>query len=118
MAVTRWLTTALLIIGSGHLAAQTPRPPEAGGRIHSLGQPKRWHLEGSAGAGAWFEGPASQALYRAGFGVFRDLLSPITGLASVGLEGYAGMRGTSLDGGARALFRIPYLSLGTGADYN
>ncbi|MBI2403495.1 MAG: hypothetical protein HYV20_12340, partial [Gemmatimonadetes bacterium] len=55
---------------------------------------------------------------RAYIGNAHDLLSPIAGLASIGLEAYAGARGPQIDGGARALFRVPYLSMGMGADYN
>jgi len=55
---------------------------------------------------------------RAYVGNTHDLLSPIAGLASIGFEAYGGVRGSQIDGGARALFRVPYLSMGIGADYN
>ncbi|MBI2402458.1 MAG: hypothetical protein HYV20_06945 [Gemmatimonadetes bacterium] len=55
---------------------------------------------------------------RAYVGNSHDLLSPIAGLASIGFEAYGGARGAEVDAGARALFRVPYLSMGMGADYN
>jgi len=55
---------------------------------------------------------------RAFVGTSHDLLSPIAGLAAIGFEAYGGARGGEVDGGARVLFRVPYFSMGVGADYN
>ncbi len=94
------------------------KPPESGGRTASLGQPPRWRWQAGLGGGGLLEGPSNQLLVRAYVGGSHDLLSPIAGLASIGFEAYGGARGGDIDGGARALFRVPYLSMGIGADYN
>jgi hypothetical protein len=101
------------------LSAQSDRHPEDGGYTYSLGMPPVW--KGHAGAMAgWYrpnEVDRLNVLFHAG--VMRDLLSPIAGVASVGIEGYGGLRGgDQMDGGGRALFAIPSLHVGAGADYN
>lgn len=98
--------------------AQWTRPPESGGRTASLGQPPRWRWQAGLGGGPLFQAPSDQLLVRAYLGTSHDLLSPIAGLAAIGLEAYGGVRGADIDGGARALFRVPYLSMGIGPDYN
>lgn len=98
--------------------AQWTRLPESGGRITSLGQPRRWRWQAGLGGGGLLEGSSDQLLIRAYVGNSHDILSPIAGLASIGFEAYGGARGNEIDGGARALFRVPYLSMGMGADYN
>ncbi|MBI4420634.1 MAG: hypothetical protein HY560_07395, partial [Gemmatimonadetes bacterium] len=99
-------------------SAQWARPPESGGRTASLGQPARWRWQAGLGGGALFDGPSNQLLLRAYVGNTRDLLSPVAGLASIGFEAYGGVRDAQIDGGARTLFRVPYLSMGIGPEYN
>ncbi len=116
-----WCSATLAGVAPGaarDARAQWDRPPEAGGRTASLGQPPRWHWHAGLGAGAFLEGSSHQVLVRASVGGARDLLSPVVGVASIGVEAYAGGRGAVTDGGARAILRVPYLSLGPGADYN
>lgn len=69
-------------------------------------------------AGAWFEGPGSSLLVRAGAGTYYDLGNPVTGLAQVGSEAFIGLRNTQLDGGVRAMFRVPFIGLGAGGEYD
>jgi len=63
--------------------------------------------------------PVDQAFVQAHMGIFKDLLTPVAGVAALGVEGYGGIRGEDgIDGGARALFSIPAFRFSTGADYN
>jgi hypothetical protein len=114
---------ALLVTGALStpltLSAQSDRRSEDGGYTYSLGMPPVW--KGHAGAvGGWYrpgEVDKLNLLFHAG--VMRDLLSPIAGVAALGIEGYIGVRGgDQMDGGGRALFSIPSLHIGAGADYN
>lgn len=119
--VPAWWSVAVVAVALGAASAasaQWDRLPEEGGRTASLGQPLRWHWAAGLGAGAYLEGPANQVMVRAAGGVSRDLMSPVVGLANIGLEAYAGGRGTQTDGGARAILQVPHFSMGAGADYN
>jgi hypothetical protein len=98
--------------------AQWAIPPSDGGLVASLGQPIRWRWGVGISSGAWFEGPGSSLLVRAGVGTYHDLLSPDLGLAQVGAEGFIGFRDADLDGGLRAIFRIPVIGLGAGGEYD
>ena len=40
---------------AGDARAQTPRPPDAGGRTGSLGQPLLWHWQLALGTGIYFD---------------------------------------------------------------
>lgn len=119
-AIAVWSATAAGFLASipRDATAQWARPPESGGRIASLGQPVRWRWQAGLAGGALLEGPSDRLLARTFIGTSHDLLSPVAGLAALGLEAYAGTRGDQLDGGVRALFRIPYLSMGVGGDLN
>ncbi|MEJ2483563.1 MAG: hypothetical protein P8049_10750 [Gemmatimonadota bacterium] len=71
------------------------------------------------GKDAGFGLSRSQPVFHAHAGILKDLLSPVAGVAAIGLEGYGGVRGEDgLDGGIRPLFSIPALHFTTGADYN
>ena len=110
--------TAGLAFGSARDAtAQTTRPPEAGGRTVSLGQPLLWHWQAGLAAGAYFEGTSNDVTVRAEGGVYHAALNPVTKLAEFGMEAYVGARGSKADGGVRAILQVPYLSGGLGADY-
>ena len=99
-------------------SAQWSRPPGAGGLVASLGQPPRWRWQAGLSSGVWFEGPGSALLVRAGLGTYHTLFNPVAGLADIGFETYAGFRDTELDGGVRALLRVPFIGLGIGTEYN
>ena len=59
-------TLAALGPAVGMLASQERvRPPESGGRIFSIGQPKRVHWLAGLSSGMWLEGPRSDLLVRA-----------------------------------------------------
>ncbi len=45
--------------------AQLERPPESGGKIFSIGQPRMLHWSLGLSTGAWMEGPGSELLVRA-----------------------------------------------------
>jgi phosphatidylserine/phosphatidylglycerophosphate/cardiolipin synthase-like enzyme len=98
--------------------AQRIRPPESGGHTASLGQPLRWRWQTGFAAGPFSEAASSDLLLRAHLGVAHDLLNPVAGLSRIAVEAYAGARGTSLDGGARAILQVPFIGVGLGADYN
>jgi hypothetical protein len=111
--------TCITLLAAPHDApAQWARPPGDGGFISSLGQPKRWHWNAGLAAGAWFEGPGTELLIRASAGTYRDLINPVTGMVQLGLEGFVGARNDQLDGGVRALMRVPFIGLGAGAEYD
>jgi orotidine-5'-phosphate decarboxylase len=45
-------------------------------------------------------------------------MSPIAGVAALGVEAYGGLRGAQqFDGGGRALFMVPIFHIAAGADY-
>ena len=111
-------TAGLLPGSAGYASAQTPRPPDAGGRTGSLGQPLRWHWQLTLGSGVYFDSSATNVMVRVAAGTYHPLLNPVTKLAEVGMEAYLGARGNKGDGGVRALLRVPYFSAGIGADYN
>ena len=108
--------TALTV--STEAAAQTNRPPDKGGYTHSLGMPPVYKGDAAVTLGSYRPGSDSDLNSLFSFGVHKDLGSPVVGLAALGLEGYAGLRGTEADGGGRALFMIPALHFTIGADYN
>lgn len=94
------------------------RPPTAGGRTPSLGQPRDWHFTA---------GLASRALNRAGgvadatqirLATYRAIGNPVVQGITVHLEGYSGARKDRLDVGARARLMLPALRLGVGFDHN
>jgi len=115
-----------VLISSTSPAQSTNRLPEDGGEVFQLGMPPIW--KGHAGVmGGWYRPgkdagfglSGDQLLVLGHVGVLKDLLSPVVGIAAIGLEGYGGFRGEDgLDGGGRALFSIPALHFTTGADYN
>ena len=110
--------TAILLQASVPAFAQLVRPPESGGQITSIGQPKRYRFLAGLNTGVWTEGPGSALLVRAEGGVSRHLASPVVGLIEGGFEGFVGMRGTKMDGGLRAMLNVPYLGMGVGGEYN
>jgi hypothetical protein len=98
--------------------AQTDLPPEKGGTTYELGMPPVW--KGSAGAVmGWYRPSTTNDLtILAQFGVRKDLMSPVIGLAAIGFEGYFGNQSRDVTGGGRALFSIPALHFSVGADYD
>ncbi len=122
------ICSLLAVLTSAPLPAQSrsDRPPEEGGEVFQLGMPPLWkgHAGGTVGwyrpgeePGFGYSGDQLQVLAHAG--IMKDLLSPVAGVAAIGLEGYGGFRGEDgLDGGVRPLFSIPALHFTTGADYN
>jgi hypothetical protein len=104
---------------TGATAQTTNRPPEAGGQVYQLGMPPIWKGTGGATFG-WYRPSEDNLLtvYAHG-GIHKDLMSPIVGIAALGVEGYAGYRGSGdFDGGVRGLFTIPSFRFGAGADWN
>lgn len=99
-------------------SAQSSPAPGAGGRTVSLGQPIRWHWQIGLGTGVYLLGPSTDLMVRAAGGAYYAPLNPITKLAEIGMEVYAGARGNKADGGLRGVFQVPYLGTGLGADYN
>jgi len=117
----RLLTLLILLIPSYASAqSRTDRPPEDGGEVFQLGMPPVWKPHAGGTVGWYTPGDSTgQAQILGHVGVFKDLMSPVAGVAAIGLEGYGGVRGVDgLDGGVRPLFAIPALHFTTGADYN
>ncbi|MEJ2547019.1 MAG: hypothetical protein P8125_04290 [Gemmatimonadota bacterium] len=122
------LASSIALFTSTPAGAQsnTNRLPEDGGEVFQLGMPPVWkgHAGGTVG---WYRPgkdpgfglSGSQPVFHVHAGILKDLLSPVAGVAAIGLEGYGGVRGEDgLDGGVRPLFSIPALHFTTGADYN
>jgi hypothetical protein len=111
--------TAVMLVSTGSLNAQMERSPVLGGRIASLGQPQRikWHA-GVAGGALLERDPVEQLTFQTYLGASRHLFNPVTGLATVGLEVFAGVRADAVDAGGRAMLRIPYVGMGAGVEYN
>ncbi len=99
-------------------SAQSTLDPSVGGRTASLGQPIRWHWQIGLGTGLYLVGPSNNLMVRAAGGAYYSPLNPITKVSEIGMEAYVGARGSKADGGVRAIFQVPYLSAGLGADYN
>jgi hypothetical protein len=104
------------VVTYGGAAVAQVRPPEEGGVAKSMGQPPIWKWYGGATAGSYrpddggvFDAYGTVALYK-------DLMSPMTTLIGLWLEGYAGVRSEELDGGARLQLFSPFLRLGAGVD--
>ena len=111
--------TAAVSFGSARDAsAQLSRPPDAGGRTASLGQPLLWHWQATLGTGLYLGDGSGDVMVRAVAGTYYAPLNPVTKLAELGVEAYVGARGNKADGGVRGLLQVPYFSAGVGADYN
>lgn len=116
---TATLSLLLVAICATVAAGQSDRLPQDGGTTYALGMPPIWKGHAGASFGWYRPKEVDELTVLAHAGVSRDLLSPIAGIARVGVEGYGGYRGsTDLDGGGRALFGIPSLHVAAGADYN
>src|SRR5438128_6678097 len=102
LGLAMW-TAALLPGPTGGARAQTPRPPEAGGRTGSLGQPLLWHWQFALSTGAYLDGSSANVMVRAAAGTYHAALNPVTKLAEFGVETYIGARGNTADGGVRAI---------------
>ncbi|HSJ09047.1 MAG TPA: hypothetical protein VK928_04015 [Longimicrobiales bacterium] len=95
------------------------RPPAAGGRIASLGQPQRIHWQAGLGGGSFLDrDPIKQLTFQSYIGASRHLFNPVAGLGTIGVEVFAGVRAAAVDAGGRAILRIPYVGMGAGVEYN
>ncbi|MEQ1690467.1 MAG: hypothetical protein ABMA00_04230, partial [Gemmatimonas sp.] len=112
------MVLALSILLSRSAGAQL-RAPTDGGLTHSLGQPPPWKLNIGAALGR-SKGETLELLSATELrlSAFHDLLNPLVGAAAMSLEGYAGTRGTRMDGGVRLHLISPVLLTGLGIDYN
>ena len=100
-------------------AAQDSLPPWAGGLTSSLGQPVRSTWFGGATAGvSWQEASDVQPSGFLTFGNRRSIGNPVMGLLGYSLEAFAGLRGSDLDGGGRALVSLLTLRLQGGVEYD
>jgi len=119
--VNRWIlgiavaTLSIVATWAGESPGQESAPPEKGGVTQSLGMPPVY--KGYAGFELQWYRP-SQTSVLAGLvnaGLYRDLGSPIIGIAALGLEMYGGVRTGKIDGGGRALYRCAGVGF-SGAD--
>jgi hypothetical protein len=99
-------------------ADETERPPDEGGRIESMGQPRSHAVRRPLGgclrpADGNDAAPAGQLH----LGLFKPITSPIAAIGIAG-EGYVGARGSSADGGVRALGVLRPFGLAVGVDYD
>jgi hypothetical protein len=87
---------AALLTTTGGLNAQMERSPTLGGRIACLGQPQRvrWQA-GFAGGALLHSDPVRQLTFQAYIGASHHLFNPVTGLGSIGLEAFAGVRASA-----------------------
>lgn len=107
------LTCPVLVV------AQDVLPPWEGGLTTSLGQPPHSRFYAMGGTGVdWRKPGDANPIVMGGLGVTRSLLNPVTGILAASLEGYAGLRATTADGGVRALLVASTLRLSGGVDYN
>ena len=97
----------------GQASETTPLPPE---RIKSMGQPPliKPYLAGEA---TW-NGDTEQAGGVGIFGLYKDLILPVSGGLGLSAEGYFGGAGSEWDGGARFFLTSRLLFLNIGVDYN
>ncbi|MCL7958737.1 MAG: hypothetical protein M8861_00950, partial [marine benthic group bacterium] len=109
---------AVLLLTAAPLGAQDNGSPDEGGMITSLGQPSWTNPYGGISGGGYYENQASDFTAYLSAGIRKDLLSPVMAVAAIQLEGYGGVRGGEADGGLRALFSIPFIRLGFGADWS
>jgi hypothetical protein len=84
--------------------------------VFSMGQPPRWEPYGVA-SGA-FGGPDDRAAWTAALGIHRPIMNPVTGLFGISGEGYATLRGSDVETGARLLAQARILAIGAGVDWN
>jgi hypothetical protein len=86
--------------------------------VYSLDMPPLYKGHAGGMVGWYRPGDSSDVAFNAHLGLTRDIGSPIVGLAALGLEGYAGIRRGTFDGGGRAFLSIPVMHFSIGADYN
>ena len=99
--------------------AQDALPPWEGGLTTSLGQPPHSRFYAMGGTGVdWRKPGDANPIVMGGLGITRSILNPVTGILAASLEGYAGLRATTADGGVRALLVANTLRLSGGVDYN
>ena len=99
-------------------AAQDSLPPWEGGITTSLGQParQRWYGGGTVTADNPPDGRAEISLL-ARLGIEGALTPPVVGLLAASAEVSAGLRGTRLATGIRALVGTPLLGFAAGLDF-
>jgi hypothetical protein len=119
----RLLVVITALVGAaahpGPSVAQDFLPPWEGGLTTSLGQPPHSRFYAIGGTGVdWRKPGAANPIVLGGLGVSRSLFNPIMGALAASLEGYAGLRATSLDGGVRGLLVSSSIRLTGGVDYN
>jgi len=112
------LGLALWLEPTDAAAAQTDLPPDKGGKTYELGMPPVY--KGNAGfmMGSYRPSGVSDLSVMAHFGIQKDLLSPVIGIAALQVEGSIGRTGRELNGGGRLLFKIPSLHFSLGPDYD
>ncbi len=117
----RVMTGVLLVasvIAAPQASAQEMLSPDDGGMTVSMGQPLSLKPQAGLSLGGYFEDEASEFTAYLNAGIRKDLLSPVVALGALLLEGYGGVRGSEIDGGARFLYSIPAIWLSGGVDWN
>ena len=114
-----WLLALAAVLATPlGLGAQGRADPDHGGLTKSMGLPLIWKPYLGWEAGAYDLSGDTQFGVLTDVGVFKDLFNPTIGAAGLQGEAYVGARESGADGGFRALFAVPMIRLGLGADYN
>jgi hypothetical protein len=116
--VRAWVVPLLWCVLRVPVAEAQVRAPSDGGLASAIGQPGPWKWTLGAASGWARRRGENQGTTEGRLGVYRDIGNPVVGLAAVHLEGWAGSRDASFDGGVRARLVSPLARLGVGAEYN
>ncbi|MBU8921025.1 MAG: hypothetical protein KOO63_04300 [Bacteroidales bacterium] len=95
------------------------RPPERGGKVKSLGLPRR--IKPYAGVEWGFYRPTQDNwgfCGRMNAGFYVDILNPAISILGFRTEGYWGNRDTKMDGGLRSMLDMPHFHFSAGVDFN
>lgn len=114
----RRLLASFLLCAAAPLTGQDRPPPDLGGRIYSLGQPRRYYPDIGVLFGVQGREGEARGTQTAVFGLARDVVPGLPGLLTLRGEPYVGLRETSPTAGMRVMAASPTFRLGVGVDYN
>ena len=98
------------------LCAQDSLPPWEGGLTASLGQPRRWGLNGLLTLGADARGGKAAPSLEAGASLAHPIGSPVVGLLEARVEALFGLQGARATAASRLLVGMPVLGLDGGLE--
>jgi hypothetical protein len=112
------LLVLLALSAADSLPGQERPPPDLGGRIHSLGQPRHYYPDIGVLLGVQGREGEARGTQTAVFGLARDVVPGLPGLLTLRGEPYIGLRETLPTAGMRVLAASPTFRVGVGLDYN